>query len=332
MLCILIASVYAIVASNRRIAHFKTFVAQWSEMAAAFRETPGVSALHQNLRWHDMDMMFVLSVPGLLYIAAAALVSDITTFHESLGEAHGHEDFLVSEKGRFSTWYDRRFSNTSAVWKCPRASDSDDGGESHVVLGLKRICRTMDELRQRRGVFKAELQNAPSTPHHSAAFYAAREWNAVILSGARGDWSSESAAAMPESAELLRPYASDSSVCTTFGFIGFSTVGGGGFVPWHVGTSNFRLRFTLLVNASAAATSKLQVREAWESEEVSLPLIEEGDSYLWDDSKPHAAMNTGTEPRTILYIDFWRPELTDIERNFLSSKSFSKFGKFQVSK
>ena len=71
-----------------------------------------------------MDMMFVLSVPGLLYIAAAALVSDITTFHgassalmrpfahtlgaglatmcpaESLGEAHGHEDFLVSEKGR----------------------------------------------------------------------------------------------------------------------------------------------------------------------------------------------------------------------------------------
>ena len=45
------------------------------------------------------------------------------------------------------------------------------------MLGLKRICRTMDELRQRRGVFKAELQNAPSTPHHSAAFYAAREWN-----------------------------------------------------------------------------------------------------------------------------------------------------------
>ena len=71
-----------------------------------------------------MDMRVVRSVPGRLYIAAAELVSEITTFHgassalmrpvahkigaglatmcpaESLGEAHGHEDFLVSEKGR----------------------------------------------------------------------------------------------------------------------------------------------------------------------------------------------------------------------------------------
>ena len=55
---------------------------------------------------------------------------------------------------------------------------------------------------------------------------------------------------------------------------------------------------------------------------------EEGRCLAFDDSLPHEAWNDTAEPRVVLILDFWRPELTPMEIAFL--EGLHRFAEFQT--
>ena len=45
----------------------------------------------------------------------------------------------------------------------------------------------------------------------------------------------------------------------------------------------------------------------------------EGQCLIFDTTFEHEAWNKSDEPRVVLLVDFWHPDLTQVERNFLMS-------------
>lgn len=84
----------------------------------------------------------------------------------------------------------------------------------------------------------------------------------------------------------------------------------------HYGPTNKKLRFHLpLMGVNG---SRMRVGDDTR-EQV------EGKAYVFDDSFEHEAWHDGDETRLILIVDFWHPDLTDVELKFLNVLQNARF-------
>ena len=81
----------------------------------------------------------------------------------------------------------------------------------------------------------------------------------------------------------------------------------GTHIAAHCGPSNARLRaHVTLRHAGGAALRVAHEERAWV----------EGDALVFDDSFEHEVWHNGSDPRVVLILDFWHPQLPAAERDF----------------
>lgn len=61
------------------------------------------------------------------------------------------------------------------------------------------------------------------------------------------------------------------------------------------------------------SSSEQVITSSWLRVADEVRYLEEGKCVVFDDSFEHEAMNTSSEPRVVLIVDFWHPDLTDEE-------------------
>ena len=93
------------------------------------------------------------------------------------------------------------------------------------------------------------------------------------------------------------------------GIILFSSLSPGFHVSPHCGTSNTRLRCHLGIKIPEGCSIRVGSEER---------LWSEGQCLVFDDSFEHEAWNRSDEDRWVLLLDFWHPELTEVETKALS--------------
>ena len=87
----------------------------------------------------------------------------------------------------------------------------------------------------------------------------------------------------------------------------FSVLSPGAHIAPHCGPSNARLRaHVTLRHAGGAALRVAREERAWV----------EGDALVFDDSFEHEVWHNGSDPRAVLILDFWHPQLPAAERDF----------------
>lgn len=93
------------------------------------------------------------------------------------------------------------------------------------------------------------------------------------------------------------------------GQVKFSWMEPGTHVWPHCGPTNCRLRAHL--GLSVPKRTFLRVANKWRT-------WREGEWLIFDDSFEHEVWHNGTEPRLVLIVDIWHPELTEHERRTLN--------------
>lgn len=119
----------------------------------------------------------------------------------------------------------------------------------------------------------------------------------------------------PKTFELLqRLVGSMSTNKNLFGNASFSVVQSGTDIAAHYGPTNARIRCHLGLKVSDSKSSYIEVdgkRGGWKT----------GKCLLFDDSFLHKVHHTdiGNEPRAVLLVDMWHPELTDVEKDVIDN-------------
>jgi len=90
----------------------------------------------------------------------------------------------------------------------------------------------------------------------------------------------------------------------------FSVQGPGSWLPAHCSIDNLRLRCHLGIRIPGGTG----IRVGRETRQWS-----DGKCLLFEDSFEHEVWNRSRERRTVLIVDFWHPDLTDIEKRVLTA-------------
>lgn len=112
---------------------------------------------------------------------------------------------------------------------------------------------------------------------------------------------------LPTTVQLVQdsPHCGDS-----LGAVFFSVLQPGTTVTPHCGPTNARLRYHLGLEIPAGTFLEVGgERRAWR----------EGQCLRFDDSFSHSACNPSKQPRTVLIVDLWHPELSSLEREALAA-------------
>jgi Aspartyl/Asparaginyl beta-hydroxylase len=109
----------------------------------------------------------------------------------------------------------------------------------------------------------------------------------------------------PETARLLESIPGAAS----FGKVLFSALAAHTYLIPHCGTSNVKLRCQLPLRVPAGCCLRIGEQTV---------RLEEGKCVLFDDSFLHTAWNPSDQPRFVLLFDFYHPDLTALEVEYLS--------------
>jgi aspartate beta-hydroxylase len=146
------------------------------------------------------------------------------------------------------------------------------------------------------------------------------EWAAAYL-WAFGEVIEETRHLCPETTRLLQAIPGVAEFGTTL----FSALAPHSYIAPHCGTTNAKLRCQLPLRVPRDC--KLKVGD-YELEQ------EEGVCLVFDDSFLHAAWNESDEPRFVLIFDFFHPDLTRAEVEYLAlmaqEKKMAKFYRDQA--
>jgi hypothetical protein len=132
------------------------------------------------------------------------------------------------------------------------------------------------------------------------------DWNIFELCS-KGRLNEGNALEAPMTAKILRSY------CEEFkhpaGLAYFSVLQPGVHVAPHCGPTNSRIRIHLGLHIPPGATMRVgdQSRK-WE----------EGRCLIFDDSWEHEVVNDSSEPRAVLLVDTWHPDLTPEQRELMA--------------
>lgn len=139
------------------------------------------------------------------------------------------------------------------------------------------------------------------------------DWHSYILNGIRNDLFRERC---PKTSQVIDDIEREGILFgTPFGFCFFSTLHGKSSIRAHSGPMNLRLRVhlpllvpkqTTLVNNDAERTSRptIGIRLADQTREWH-----EGSALVLDDSYVHEVWNDSEEPRVLLLLDLWHPDV-----------------------
>lgn len=149
------------------------------------------------------------------------------------------------------------------------------------------------------------------------------DWHSYILNGARNNAFRDRC---PMTAQVVDDLDKEGMLFgTPFGFCFFSTLHGKSKIQAHSGPMNLRLRMhlPLMVPKKTSANNNTQ-------EELSRPTTgikvadqvrewHEGSAIILDDSYVHEVWNDVEEPRVLLLLDLWHPDIRMEEREKISN-------------
>ncbi len=120
----------------------------------------------------------------------------------------------------------------------------------------------------------------------------------------------ENCAKCPQTARLLEEVIGKALARNTgISYAYFSVVKPGTHITAHCGVCNLRLRFQLPIMAPPDCCTMRVGNET--------RTYREGECFIFDDSYNHEVKHDGDEQtsfdRVVLLLDFWHPELTDLE-------------------
>lgn len=163
----------------------------------------------------------------------------------------------------------------------------------HVEKNWKIIRQEMDEhMRDRPQDWTQESEN----------LHEGGDWTELRLISVATNGPTKFSKHYPKTMEVLN-IAKE----ITLTAVKFSSILPGTHIKPHTGPSNERLRVHLGLRYSGGG--KIRIGSKWKE-------WKEGKVLVFDDSFEHEVIHNGPEPRTVLIIDFWHPELPENERVF----------------
>jgi aspartate beta-hydroxylase len=162
-------------------------------------------------------------------------------------------------------------------------------------------------LEQNYEAIRAEIEGLTATEYQaeSEGLKERGTWD-VFLFYERGRRNDENCARCPVIAQLIN---SHNTVRTQAGLMYVSKLSPGTHIKAHRGPTNLRLRCHLGITIPAGDCGLKvggEIRH-WQ----------EGRCLVFDDSLEHEAWNNTSQPRIVLIIDFWHPDLTAMEIAYL---------------
>merc|ERR1711966_416141 len=104
-----------------------------------------------------------------------------------------------------------------------------------------------------------------------------------------------------------------------YGFVFFSRLKPGTHIMQHTGSTNLRIRLHLGLDVPED-TVQLRCGTEWR------PWVD-GDIIAFDDSFEHEVLHKGKLHRSVLIMDLWPDQLTEIERDILNLPLLGRFGR-----
>ena len=165
-------------------------------------------------------------------------------------------------------------------------------------------------LRDESG-FEPYVQLPPGHPQAAswAAVNNAREWSAFHLFR-HGKPNAQNAARCPRTMAILEKLPL-MRIPNHAPEVVLSLLKPGAHIPPHYGSVNGRLivHLPLIVPPDCGALCAAGEKRAWE----------EGRCLIFDDSFVHEAWNDSDQPRVVMLLDIWNPQLTEVERRGFSA-------------
>lgn len=169
---------------------------------------------------------------------------------------------------------------------------------SHAVQLLEDNWRILwDEYRQAQQQLPSDYA---TDTEHTTLHHGGWDWHTLL---SKGDWTSQSGS-FPATTSLLRQLPLFEG--TPFGYAFFSTLQPNSSIDPHTSPLNFRLRIHLALDVPKGDCG-LQVgprTQQWS----------QGHCTVLDDSYVHHVWNKTSEPRVVLLVDIWHPDVTADER------------------
>ena len=145
------------------------------------------------------------------------------------------------------------------------------------------------------------------------------DWHSYVLNGNRNERFKERC---PKTAEVIDTLEKEGLLFgTPFGFCFFSTLHGNSSIQAHSGPMNLRLRMHLPLvvpkggnqqNTPSRPTTGIRVAD-------QIREWHEGKAIILDDSYVHEVWNEANEPRVLLLLDLWHPDVRMEEKQKIST-------------
>jgi len=140
------------------------------------------------------------------------------------------------------------------------------------------------------------------------------DWHSYVL---QGEFNDKFADRCPITAGVINGLKEDNALFgSPFSFCFFSTLMGESTIKAHTGPMNLRLRVHLPLVVPASASDKNKDGNPKCAIRVGPKVHEwkEGEALVLDDSYEHEVWNDTNEPRVLLLVDVWHPDVSMIER------------------
>lgn len=256
-----------------------------------------------SLYWHDIPLEFAISWRGFVKVFLQRVMH---YEYDAVASNYGVKTLYFKDVGAkdpcksgASVWHCQSIDNEP----CPLIDKRNIGG------ALKENTEDIiSEFHQ----FKDHMQLHPD----SDSLAETGRWDGLFLYGIEGKEKKELKQWFCRTFEILEKFP----LCTSFGFVAFSSIEAKIHIASHVGSSNLRLRYHLGVSIPEEGAAKIRVADEWKA-------WVQGSVLMFDDSFDHEVIHDGEKPRVVLIVDIWHPSLTDEDIQILSNPVFSRLGR-----
>jgi hypothetical protein len=285
------------------------FYPQWAGMRAHLSDVSdsAVLRIREHLYFYDLQMGFVVSYQGLLYVLWCHLWS-------------GYRGLDVTAKNHgLSMWYFKPYEagdpkvRNPTKWKFD-VLESSPFPENIVQDSVNKLRAHAVEIRQ-----EFEQKMAPSMNPHpdSKTEMEGGSWEWNFLYGTTGK-NHEVCKRVPKTHAVVTSLP----VTYNYGFVFFSRIKPGTHIKKHTGCTNLRIRLHLGVQIPTEEGGYVPTirvgteHHPWKQDDV----------LVFDDAFEHEITYEGKQERAVFIVDVWHPQVTLKERELLSYEGFGPFG------
>lgn len=256
-----------------------------------------------SLYWYDMPLSYAISWRGVFKIAIWRLSSNEL---DPVAANYGINSLYFKDVGAKS-----QCDSGASVWQCKSLDNTPwpSIDVRNISKPLKEHSQAIIEEFQR---YKQKMGIHPD----SDSLAKSGRWDGMFLYGVEGRAKEDLLDAFSNTFKILDEFP----LCTTFGFVAFSSIEPKTHIAAHVGSSNLRLRYHLGIYIPEEDAARIRVADEWHP-------WRQGEVIFFDDSFNHEVIHNGEKPRIVLIVDIWHPSLTPEDIEILSHPVFSRFGK-----